>query len=426
MDTEWSKPTKYVVSIGLVIFGLYVLYLSRAVLTFVIMAALIAFLLMPLIKFLCERLKFPRIAAVLVAYFFLIVLILLSPLILLPPVVSGFNELADVEYNALFDAALKWVIETVHYLNDIETQFLGFPIDFKLVTEPILRLLEGGDSSFLQLPSLNTVMNSARTALTLTVGVAANLAGSVFSGVFGIILTLFFSIYISLEAHTYRRALIRVVPGAYQPEISTLLTRLTRIWRAYFRGQLQLMLIIGVFTWIAGVIIGLPNVSTLAVLAGVMELIPNLGPFLAAIPAILLALIQGSTYLPVSNLIFALIVLGCYVLIQQIENNFIVPRVLGEAVELPALVVMIGVIVGASVAGILGALLAAPVIASTREIVGYLYAKILGQPPFPPQPETAHPARPGWSEQALMLVTKGRQWLGHKPAPADSEASAEN
>jgi predicted PurR-regulated permease PerM len=119
----------------------------------------------------------------------------------------------------------------------------------------------------------------------------------------------------------------------------------------------------------------------------VFELIPNLGPILAAIPAVIVALIQGSTVLPVSNWVFALIIIGFYILMQQFENSFVVPRVLGGAVDLHPLIVMVGVLVGANVAGIIGALLAAPIIATGREIIRYLYRKILGVSPFPPEPE---------------------------------------
>ncbi len=420
MNTEWNDATKRLVAVGLVIFGLFVIYISRSVLALILVAALIAFLLMPFVAFLHRRLKLPRVAAVLLAHILLIIVILLSPLILLPPVISGFGELAEVEYQTLFDDGLQWVTESLRSLSQFDMQILGIPLDFSPVTDPALRLLEEQDSSFLQLPSFETIMNSVQAALTVTVGVAANLAGSVFSAVLAVVLTFFFSVYISLDAHKIRENVIGLVPPSYRPEISILIRRLTKIWRAYFRGQLQLMFIIGIVTWIVGLMIGLPNAFTLAVVAGLLELIPNLGPILAAIPAILLALIQGSNFLPVSNLIFALIVIGAYALIQQIENNLIVPRILGEAVELPALVVMAGVIVGASVGGILGALLAAPTIASLKEIISYLYAKLLSEEPFPPQPDTPEPVGPSWLDQAKGLLAR-LSAARAKPTPAESE-----
>ena len=108
-----------------------------------------------------------------------------------------------------------------------------------------------------------------------------------------------------------------------------------------------------------------------------MELIPNVGPTLAAIPAVMLALLFGSTHLAVSNLVFALIVVAFYVLVQLVENQFLVPNIMGDAVDLPPLVVLIGTLAGAGAFGIMGALLATPVIATGNLIFRYVYRKIL-------------------------------------------------
>jgi hypothetical protein len=118
-----------------------------------------------------------------------------------------------------------------------------------------------------------------------------------------------------------------------------------------------------------------------------LELIPNIGPTLAAIPAVLLALFFGSTYLPIENLPFALLVVGFYVLIQFLENQFVVPYVMGDAVNLPPLIVLIGTIGGAMAFGILGALLATPVIATGNLLFQFIYRKILEPPPLPPELE---------------------------------------
>jgi hypothetical protein len=99
--------------------------------------------------------------------------------------------------------------------------------------------------------------------------------------------------------------------------------------------------------------------------------------------------------------------------------------VLGEAVELPPLVIMVGVFVGASVAGILGALLAAPVIASAREILSYLYAKLWGQEPFLPKTEELAPTEPSLLEQLRIMIAKWRSILNGRPklrAPEKSQA----
>jgi hypothetical protein len=95
--------------------------------------------------------------------------------------------------------------------------------------------------------------------------------------------------------------------------------------------------------------------------------------------------------------------------VQQLENSVIVPRVLGDAVDLPPLIVMTGVLVGGTVAGILGALLATPVIGTAREILRYVYRKMLGEDPFPPVAEAPAPTerpRVGLLQQLRGWVTR--------------------
>jgi predicted PurR-regulated permease PerM len=389
MSAEWTKPTKYIVGASLVLFGIYVFYLIRPVVTLLVIAALIAFLLMPVVSFLHKRLKIPRGVAVLLSYLLLIVLILLSPLLFVPAMIEGFNVIVEIDYQILIDQFLPWARETVRNLSAMETQFFGIPVDLSGLAGPALQALQNVDTTPLILPSAETIFRSLTSAATITFDVATSVAGTVFFTALAFIFTFVYAVYMSLDAHKFAPWFLKIVPQPHRPEIAQLLSRLRRIWRAYFRGQLTLMLIIGLIIWMGGTALGLPGAFALAIIAGVMEIIPGLGPFLAAVPAVMVALIQGSTHLDVSHFIFALIVAGFYWGVQQIENNIIVPRVLGEAVELHPLVVMVGVVVGASVGGILGALLAAPVIASTKVIVSYSYAKILDQDPFPSQAKEA-------------------------------------
>jgi predicted PurR-regulated permease PerM len=125
----------------------------------------------------------------------------------------------------------------------------------------------------------------------------------------------------------------------------------------------------------------------LGVLAGVLELIPNVGPTLEAIPAVVLAFLFGSTHFDIQPLPFTLIVIAVYVGLQFVENQFLVPYVMGDAVDLPPLVVLIGALAGAMAFGILGALLATPVIATGNLVFRYTYRKILEPPPLPPPAE---------------------------------------
>jgi predicted PurR-regulated permease PerM len=423
MNTEWSATTKYIVSVGLVIFGLYVIYLSRSVLTLVVLAALAAFLLVPIVDFFNTRLKMPRGVAVLVTYLLAAVVILLSPLIFVPPIVDGLRFLYNIDYQILVENSLMWTQSTLQTLEQTKLGLGRYSIDLAPVVAPIYDVLQNAEqeASF-ALPSFETVINSLRSAATVTYGVASNIAGTVFSGVFTFIVLLLSAIYITVDAHRFSDIFVSIVPPAYKAEISRLQHRLAKTWRAYFRGQLMLMIIIGTVTWLGNTALGLPGAFALGFIAGVLELIPNLGPFLAAIPAVVVALLQGSTILPVSNLVFALIIVGFYILVQQFENTVVVPRILGEAVDLHPLVVLIGVLVGTNVAGILGALLAAPVIASVREIVRYLYKKIMNEPPFSSE-EESEPPESALLAQSRKLISKAQAMIngkrGQAPPPVE-------
>jgi predicted PurR-regulated permease PerM len=156
----------------------------------------------------------------------------------------------------------------------------------------------------------------------------------------------------------------------------------------------------------------MPGALYLGIIAGLLEIIPTIGPIIAAVPAVIVALVQGSAYLPIGNLAFAGLIVLFYILVQQVENNFIVPRVLGDAVELPPLVVMTGVVVGASVGGILGALLATPVIATGREMLDYIYRKMLDQEPLTEDTVPASDISPSPSGNWLSsLPAELKRWI---------------
>lgn len=410
MNTEWNPTTKHIVGVGLTIFGLYLLYISRSILWLIIIAALIAFLLGPVVNFFNFTCRLPRGIAILCTYLIGIVVIILVPLIFVPQIIEGIVFFTNIDYQVLIENSLQWAEETLIGLKQIDTHVFGLNFNIDSLVTPALNYLQNtGSDITLTLPSATTIINSFQSALSFTYGIATNVAGTVFSGIITFIVLLMSAIYFSLDSQKFYAYFLRNIPETYRPEIAILMGRLNKTWRAYLRGQLYLMIIIGVVTGVGLSILGMRGAFILGVVAGLLELFPYVGPTLAAIPAVIVALIQGSTYLSVSNVVFALIIIGFYLLVQQLENALVIPRMLGGAVDLHPLVVLIGVIVGANFAGILGALLAAPVIASGREIMRYLYLKMLGQDPYPAREEVPEPPSIWWLERCKILFTKLRQ-----------------
>jgi predicted PurR-regulated permease PerM len=155
-----------------------------------------------------------------------------------------------------------------------------------------------------------------------------------------------------------------------------------RIWDAYLRGQVILGIVIFFVVSLTLSALGVNNALELGILSGFLEFLPVIGPFIGTAAAVIVALVQETTPWGLSPWVFALIVLGVMFLIQQVENTILVPRIVGDALDLHALVVLIGVLMGTSLAGLLGAVLAAPVIATLKLFGTYVWRKMLDLPPF--------------------------------------------
>jgi predicted PurR-regulated permease PerM len=133
----------------------------------------------------------------------------------------------------------------------------------------------------------------------------------------------------------------------------------------WVRGQLILMLAIGVMATLGYFLLGLPNPVLLGVAAGLVEIVPMIGPFLAFAPAVLVAL---ATVDPTR----ALAVAGYALVIQQVESNILVPRVMGHTVGVSQLTVLLGILIGSALAGIPGAFLAVPIAAAVQVILAHV------------------------------------------------------
>jgi predicted PurR-regulated permease PerM len=399
---RWSTPTKYIMGVILFLFGLGVLFIGRGVIPIVILSALLALFINPFIQLLHRRLRLKWSIAVTLTYILVVLVLLLIPLLLLPNLVSGVNYLLRQDYQALAD-------QIAQTLSTLSANLQNNPLAASVLT-PILDAAAAALEDFSAqgaLPSggLTVSISSLTRQLVGTLGALVNLLGPVVSVVVSAVFILLMALQMSLAANKISGWYPDLIPPAYKGEYDSLFDKITGSWVAFLRGQLTLMLVIGVMTYAGNLILGVPSALLLAVIAGLLELIPSVGPTLAAIPAVLVALFFGSSHLAVGNVVFALLVVGLYVLIQFLENQFLVPYIMGDAVDLPPLIVLIGTLAGATAFGILGALLATPVIATGNLIFQFVYRKILEPPPAPPLPE----------EKSIWDKVRG--WVGRLPLP---------
>jgi predicted PurR-regulated permease PerM len=393
MNNRWSTTTKYVMSIGLLFVALIILYIFRSVGSLLILAALIAFLLRPVIRFFHRRLRIPRGVAIVVAHVLVIVLLLALPLLLLPSIINALNFVAGLDFQAFANQVVSGLKDSLASLRSTPIVILGFNLSDQLT--PLIDSLNA-------VPKLNVpgpisypdVISSVGSTLASSLGFAVDVMGSAASAVVAFFMMIVASMYLSRDAHLLREGLLNSVPAQYRPEVTELLNRLGAIWGGFLKGEFLVMVIIGSVVALGGLALGIPGAIFLGIVAALLEVIPNLGPFIATIPALVVALLQGSTHLHVTHVQFTLIVLMFYLVVQLLENNVVVPFVLGDAVELHPLMIMLGSVVAFTQWGILGALLAAPVMASTKELVSYAYRKIVeAEPSAGPQEAAVAPNR---------------------------------
>jgi predicted PurR-regulated permease PerM len=170
--------------------------------------------------------------------------------------------------------------------------------------------------------------------------------------------------YWLVERASIKRVLLRTVPVRHARGVNTVWMEVEEKLGGWVRGELLLMLAIGIMAGIAYFVLGLPNPALLGVAAGLFEIIPMIGPFLAFAPAVLVAL-------AVVDPTRALLVAACALVIQQIESNVLVPRVMGRTVGVSPLTVLLGILIGSSLAGLPGAFLAVPMAGAIQVILAH-------------------------------------------------------
>ncbi len=200
------------------------------------------------------------------------------------------------------------------------------------------------------------------------VGGTAVVISYTFSLLLAILIIPFWTFYMLLDSHKLGQTFVRSIPISIRDDVLKVTVLIDAVFASYLRGQLLLGLIIGSISTIFFGIAGIQFALILGVIAGLFELIPNIGPILGAIPAILVALAQNPT--------LALVATIYAVVIQQIENIFITPRVLGRSVQLHPVLVMVVLVIGSELGGLIGLFLAPVTTAVFRDLFRYFYYRL--------------------------------------------------
>ncbi len=314
-------PTKVEISHKTIIFTvffllfLWFLYQIREIISLVFVAFILMSAFKPWADFL-EKYRVPRLVSVLLIYIVIISSIAYGASSVMPAVVNQSIHLGE---------NLPKYLQTV-------APFLK--IDQQVITQQVAPLGEN--------------------VLKVTIGV--------FSNIITLFTLIIISFYLLIERENLKRYLSNITHESNAKKWVEIVSKIEEGLGAWVRGQVILAVAIGTATFIGLSIIGIPYTLSLAILAGILEIVPFIGPIISAIPAILVAL----TISP----LLAVITVVAYFVIQQSESHIVVPLVMKQTVGLPPLVTIISLLMGAKIGGIGGALLAVPMVVAGATLVG--------------------------------------------------------
>lgn len=333
---------KYVQYIGLplaLILGLWFISTVRTIIIMFLLAAIVAFVLDVPVSFLQERLRFPRIAAVLLVWLIILGILAAALALLVPNIIS--------ELNYLISQFPEYATKTESITRDFQKWFGELDMPFKPDISP------------------QDVADKLESAGTEIAKRGLGFATALFNMGLNLFLILIISVYMLLDANRLRETAKGYFPAAFRDDAVRLFGRMQKALGSYLRGQLLISTVMGVLggliSWYGG---AGAYVFIIAVWVAVTEVIPLIGPFLGATPAVILA------YFAVSPM-RALVVAALFLSVQQLEGHILVPKIMGKSVGVHPLWVMFAVLCGATLGGLLGGLLAVPTVAIIKVFVDF-------------------------------------------------------
>lgn len=340
-DTVISITSGTIIKAIAILLGAWALWVLRDLVLVIVTAVILASSIEPGIKVL-SRLRIHRIPAVLLLYLALASVFIGLVYGFVPPIV---NELADITQK---------LPATMH---SIDQSIFGGNSLFAPVFEQIGNIGNGASN-----PILEGLFNKISGVGAGAANSVFNTASAIFGGVFSFILIVVLSFYFAMQEGGIESFLKIVIPFGNESYAINLWDRSKTKIGKWMQGQLLLGVLIFILVYLGLTIFGVPYAMSLALLAGLFEIIPVFGPIMSAIPGVLVAMSTGGATL-------GLIIAGFYLLVQQFESHLIYPLVVRKVVGVPPILVILALIVGWELAGFLGILISVPVAAAFMEVI---------------------------------------------------------
>jgi predicted PurR-regulated permease PerM len=382
---KWSSTFKTVV--GLTIAGLFMALLIyfRSIIGPLILAFILIYLLHPLAAFLNTHTRLSWRASVNVIYIILLILLITSSTLI---VLAAAQQIGGL---------IKVIEDFVNNLPDL--------ID-RLSSQIILIGPYKFDLG--QFTNLSQFGNQVITALQSLIGRAGTIAGSLASATATTIawgsFVMIISYFVLADAGKVPSVLDFInIPG-YSYDIQRMSTALGRIWNAFLRGQLTIVIMVILSYTILLTILGVRFAFAVAILAGLARFVPYVGPLVTYIVLGLVTLFQGGNYFNLVPLYYTLLTIVLSILMDQIYDNLVSPRIMGKSLGVHPAAVLVVAIIAANLIGLIGLVLAAPALASVSLITRYTVRKMFDRDPWPDFREEYEPMGFPWLGKLFKYV----------------------
>jgi predicted PurR-regulated permease PerM len=365
MGARWSSTTKRVVLALFAVAALYIVYRAGDIVRPFVWAGVLAFVLLPLVGLLERRLSLPRTVAAAIVFLGLLAAIIGGARLLVP---LAIDQLRDLQRTlpTLVANAQNTLAETADQvgLADLNALIVNF----------------GGIGDLTQMV--------ARGAVPFIVGIGHFLLE--------LLVFLIATFFLLRDAPRLFQWFRRILPPSQRNELIPLFAQVNTLLGRYVRGQMFLIGVMSMATFVGLSILQVPFVLLLAIMTGVLEVIPIVGPITAGAIACLVALGHPAPW-GLSQIGYVAIVAIMYTVLRHAEDYFVIPLVIGRIVKLHPAVVIFSLLTGGALYGLLGVLIAVPFAATLRLVLIYVGAKLRDEDPFPQleqELEVPHPAPP--------------------------------
>lgn len=334
--TEISIGMGTVIKTVLILAAIYFAYLIRDIIVLLFISVIIVAAIDPLVDWMQKK-RVPRPASVLIIYLILFALLSLSLSFIIPPMASQLSDFAK-NYPEYYQKIQGLFVPMENFLNN---QHLS--VNTQNILDNVSNWLSGLSSNI----------------FSTTIGV--------FSGLISAIAVLSMAFYMAVVEDSLKKVVALAVPVQHEKYAISLVIKMKQKIGKWMQGQIMLMAIIFILDYIGLSLVGIPYALPLAAFAGLLEIVPYVGPIISAVPGVVLGFLVS----PIKGLL-ALII---YIITQQAESNIVTPLIMKRTVDLNPVVVILALLIGAKLGGILGAILAIPVATTIGIIAKDMMAK---------------------------------------------------